>query len=322
MIETAEKSSYSALIVEGGALRGIFSTGVLDGFLERNFNPFDLFLGVSSGATNLAPYLANMPKRNYRIYTDYSLRPEFINVGRFFRGGHLLDLDWLWDITIREIRLNLSVIYARNKPFIVVLTDVHTGLPVYKETAAQNLEHVLKASSSLPFLYRGFPVVDGNPSTDGGVADPLPVTEAICRGARKIMVIRTRPQNYRKHDGIADYLLRILLRKYPLLKAAMANRASRYNAAIDIINRPPPVYRLCKFVRRIIFVYRDSAKTGKSCRKDMSRELAMLIKQSPSGPKFHKPIKSAGIMIYARLTILHCNLLCYLMINNYDRILR
>jgi predicted patatin/cPLA2 family phospholipase len=233
------QSSYSVLIVEGGALRGIFSTGVLDGFLENNFNPFDFFMGVSSGATNLAAYLACMQRRNYRIYTDYSLRPEFINIGRFFRGGHLLDLDWLWDITIREIRLDLPVIYSRHKPFIVVLTDVQTGKAIYKETTSQNLEHILKASSALPFFYRNYPTVDGHPMTDGGVADALPVQEAIRRGARKIMVIRSRPRNYHKRNGIADYLLRAHLRKYPLLQEAMAKRALRYNEATALIGQPP-----------------------------------------------------------------------------------
>jgi predicted patatin/cPLA2 family phospholipase len=239
MIKPTNHSSYSNLIVEGGALRGIFSAGVLDGFLERKFNPFDFFIGVSSGATNLAAFLAGMQKRNYRIYTDYSLRPEFINIGRFFRGGHLLDLDWLWDITIREIRLDLPVIYSRHKPFIVVLTDVQTGKAVYKESTSQNLEHILKASSALPFFYRNYPMVDGHPMTDGGVADALPVNEAICRGARKIMVIRSRQHNYRKRNGIADRLLRTQLRTYPLLQKAIARRAFHYNEAVALIGEPP-----------------------------------------------------------------------------------
>lgn len=93
----------AALVVEGGALRGVFSTGVLDGFLEAGFHPFDFFIGVSSGASNLAAYLAGMKGRNRKIYLDYSLRPEFISLARFLRGGHLMDLDWLWEITIREI---------------------------------------------------------------------------------------------------------------------------------------------------------------------------------------------------------------------------
>ena len=78
-----EQSSESALVVEGGALRGVFSTGLLDGFLEAQFNPFDLFIGVSSGASNLAAYLAGMIGRNKRIYIEYSLRPVPLRTKKF-----------------------------------------------------------------------------------------------------------------------------------------------------------------------------------------------------------------------------------------------
>ena len=189
----------TALIVEGGALRGVFSTGILDGFLEVQFNPFDFYMGVSSGASNLAAYLAEMIGRNKRIYTDYSLRPQFINMARFLRGGHLMDLDWLWDTTIREIRLDLQRIYVKGKPFIVVLTDVQTGEAIYKQTSAHDLEHVLKASSAMPLFYRSYPIVDARPMTDGGVADAIPIGKAIDLGARRIMVIRSRHRDYLKH---------------------------------------------------------------------------------------------------------------------------
>ena len=81
-------------------MRGVFSTGVLDGFLERQFDPFHLYVGVSAGATSIAAYLAEMHGRNRRIYTELSTGPEFINLARFLRGGHLMDLDWLWNVTI------------------------------------------------------------------------------------------------------------------------------------------------------------------------------------------------------------------------------
>jgi len=165
----ATQSFKTALVVEGGALRGVFSTGLLDGFLEAQFNPFDFYIGVSSGASNLAAYLAEMRGRNGRIFMDYSLRPEFINITRCIRGGHLMDLDWLWDITIREIRLDLAAIYSKHKPFITVITDIQTGRAVYKVTSAEDLEHVLKASSAMPVFYRGYPKVEGRPMTDGGV---------------------------------------------------------------------------------------------------------------------------------------------------------
>jgi len=229
----------AALVVEGGAMRGVFAAGVLDLFLERGFNPFDLYLGVSAGAGNLAAYLAEMPGRNLRIFTDYSRRPQFIRPARFLRGGHLMDLDWLWRITIAEIRLDLPRIYARGKPLLVGLTDVATGRAVYRETGPDDLEGVLKASSALPILYRGFPRVDGRPMADGGLSDGLPVQAALARGARRLMVVRSRPRGYRKRAGLLQTALRWRLRPWPALQAAVAARVPRYNAAVDLLRRPP-----------------------------------------------------------------------------------
>ncbi len=231
--------SDTALVVEGGAMRGVFSTGVLDGFLERHFNPFHLYIGVSAGATNLAAYLAEMHGRNRRIYTDLSTRSEFISILRFLRGGHLMDLDWLWNVTISTVRLDLQRIYAREWPFVVGMTDVRTGKPVYRETSAHDLEHVLKASSALPLFYRNFPVVDGMPMTDGGVSDPIPATEAIRRGARRIMVIRSRPARYQKSSDPAYICLSVFLRQYPTLRNTIRNQNRIYHDAVALIHNPP-----------------------------------------------------------------------------------
>ncbi|MCP3925585.1 MAG: patatin family protein [Desulfobacterales bacterium] len=231
--------NLNALVVEGGGARGIFATGLLDVFGEEGFNPFDLYIGVSAGAGNLAAYLANMPGRNLKIFHDYSLRKEFINIPRFIMGGHLMDLDWLWEQTISDIRLDLKTIYARNKPFIVCMTDVLTGEAVYRETNAENLEHSLKASSSLPIIYRNFPIVDGRPMADGGLSDSIPVKEAIKMGAKNIMVIRTRKKSYLKKSSFLRNLPNIFLHKYPEVKRALNNRAKIYNQTVGFIRNPP-----------------------------------------------------------------------------------
>lgn len=229
----------AALVVEGGAMRGIFSTGVLDGFLARGFNPFDIFFGVSSGACNLASFLARMPGRNLKIYTDYSLRPEFFNWRRALTGGPFMDLDWLWRVTIKEIRLDLKTMYAANTPFIVGLTGLDTGKPIYKHTDETNVEDVLKASSALPILYNKFPVIDGVKTLDGGFSDPLPVRAAIDAGATKIMVVRTRTKTYTKQTGPGHRLLQWRLFKHPALKVALQTHARRYNQTLDLIRTPP-----------------------------------------------------------------------------------
>ncbi|WP_330961138.1 patatin-like phospholipase family protein [Photobacterium sp. 53610] len=233
------KGTKRALVVEGGAMRGIFATGVLDGFLEKGYRPFDFCIGVSAGSTNLAAWLANQHGRNYRVITDYSCRPEFISLRRFVRGGHWLDLDWLWKITINEIRLDLDAFAAQPVPLYVVTTQVTTGEAVYTRATAGNLEQLLKASCSVPVAYRDFPELNGIAMTDGGVADSIPVMKAYEMGAREITVILSRPLGYRKKASKASWLVRRMLADTPHLAHVMMNRAESYNQAIDFIENPP-----------------------------------------------------------------------------------
>ena len=233
------KKSRSALVVEGGAMRGIFSTGVLDAFLEKGFSPFDLCLGVSAGASNLAAYLAEMYQRNYKVYTDYSVRSHFINLLKFIRGGHLVDLDWLWDITIKEVRLDLDKIINTDKEFLIGVTDVSTGEAVYLQPDRDNLEDILKASSAIPVFYRDFVRINGRDYVDGALVDPIPVREAYKRKAEKIMVIRSRPYSYTMEPGLQNYLSDLYLRKYPGLLDAIRKRPEVYQQSLDFMRKPP-----------------------------------------------------------------------------------
>lgn len=97
--------SRNALVVEGGGMRGAFTSGVLDVFLQQQFNPFDLYVGVSSGSTNVANYLAGQQGRTLTFYIDHSLRPEFIDYKRFFKGGDLLDLNGCGKLVSKSILL-------------------------------------------------------------------------------------------------------------------------------------------------------------------------------------------------------------------------
>ena len=239
MIFEKQKTNKHILVVEGGAMRGIFSAGVLDCFHDLHFNPFDACLGVSVGSTNLAAWLAGQRGRNYKVITDYSCRPEFISFRNFIRGGHWLDLDWLWPITIKEIRLDLKTFVNQPVPLYVVTTRVATGEAVYIEANGGNLEAVLKASCSVPLLYRGFPTLENEMMTDGGVADAIPVEKAYAMGAREITVILSHPWGYRKKMPKFFCLIRHSLKHYPELTAVMLKRAERYNRSLDFIASPP-----------------------------------------------------------------------------------
>ncbi|MGF1703157.1 patatin family protein [Photobacterium makurazakiensis] len=229
----------SALVVEGGAMRGIFAAGVLDTFLEKDHRPFDFCIGVSAGSTNLASWLANQHGRIYNVITDYSCRPEFIDLYRFIKGGHWLDLDWLWDITIAEIEIDRNTLMRQPIPLYVVTTKVKSGDAAYIQATAENLNELLKASCSVPIAYRNYPEIHGEPMTDGGVADSIPVIKAYDMGARDITVVLSQPEGYRKSAPKSKWLVRQLLSDTPELAEAMLQRADAYNKAIDFIENPP-----------------------------------------------------------------------------------
>lgn len=243
-METGTDSHKHALVVEGGAMRGIFASGVLDGFLEQSYQPFDFCLGVSAGSTNLAGWLTGQRGRSYRVITDHSCRPEFMRFGNFLRGGHWLDLDWLWEVTIREIRLDLEAFARQGLPLIVVTTAVSDAEPRYIQATADNLEALLKASCSVPMLYRDYPVINGEAMTDGGVADSIPVIKAYEMGAREITVILSHPNGYCKGPSRAPWLIRRMLRDQPVLAEALIRRNETYNRAMDFIHNPPPDCRI------------------------------------------------------------------------------
>lgn len=228
-----------ALVVEGGAMRGIFSAGVLDHFLDVNYTNFDFCLGVSAGSTSLTSWLSHQKKRTYTVITDYSCRPEFISFKRFIKGGHWLDLDWLWRITIDEIPIDNSTLFAQNIPFYVVTTNINTGKAHYIQATPDNIVELLKASCSVPLAYRNFPIIEEQSMTDGGVADSIPVEKAYQMGAKEITVILSRPLGYVKKASKAPWLTRKFLSQYPQLAEAALQRANIYNRTITFINNPP-----------------------------------------------------------------------------------
>ncbi len=225
----------SALVVEGGAMRGIFSAGILDAFIKYEFNPFDICIGVSAGANNLTSFLANMYQRSYKIYTDYSLRKDFINWTRFLKGGHLLDLDWLWDTTLKEIPIEVDRIVNSKSKFYVGVTEVKTGRIKYLKPTVQNIKMVLKASSCIPIFYRDFIKLDDVYYVDGGIADPIPVKEAVNQGAKKILVLRSRPYSYTMKQKRKDFITHLMFTTHPKLKESIIKRHETYQESIDFI---------------------------------------------------------------------------------------
>lgn len=225
-------------------MRGIFAAGVLDVFLERGFAPFDLAIGSSAGACNLASHLAGQHGRNRRCYLTQMRRPEFIDARRFLRGGHWLDIDYLWDAFDREDPLDTAAAAASPTRLLVAATRVEAGTAAYLVPTAATLSEVLRASSAVPVLFRRFVELDGEAFTDGGISAPIPVEEAYLRGARRIVVVRSRPAGFPGPSRLECAAAGMLLRGYPGLVAAFARYRAIYARASELIARPPADCRI------------------------------------------------------------------------------
>jgi predicted patatin/cPLA2 family phospholipase len=233
------RKTRTALVVEGGAMRGIFAAGVLDVFLEQGFRPFDLALGVSVGASNILTYLAGQHGRARRCFLDQMSRPAFLDPWRMLRGGHWMDLDWLWDVITREDPLDCAAAARCGVEYALVATCARTGEPRYLQPEHDRMLEALKASCALPVLYRSTVRFGDHELVDGGISDPLPVREAYRRGARTIVVVRSRPADFVKKDRMVNHLGAWTMRASPAIARACRSTATAYRDAVEFLRQPP-----------------------------------------------------------------------------------
>ena len=227
-----------ALIVEGGAMRGIFASGVLDAFLAEQFQPYDFAIGVSAGASNLLGYLSNAPKRSYNVITELATSKTFYNPRRFLQGGDLVDIEWLWEAAGKQYPIDKHTLLS-NIPLWATVTNVDTGHADYYRINADNMKNAMIATAALPIAYKSPPCFSGGCYTDGGVADSIPVKEAYRRGARDITVILSHPLSYHMNPAKHPWMMKKMLFRYPGIADAMIHRSEHYNAALDFIRNPP-----------------------------------------------------------------------------------
>lgn len=248
MQAVTEQTGKRALIIEGGAMRGIFAAGVLDAFIEQQHYPFDMVIGVSAGSTTGIAYLTGDHKRSYHILTDHARRPDFMSFARYAKGGHLCDVNWLWQTSRADLSLDMERYLNRNIPLWVVTTSVRTGHPLYHQVTADNIDEVFPASCAMPIVFRDYPAVAGEPMSDGGLGDSIPVLYAHKQGATDIVVIRSVPESYRKERLRFPGMLKPLLADYPRLIGAALRRERKYNMALSFMANPPAgcrVTQLC-----------------------------------------------------------------------------
>lgn len=227
----------AALVLEGGGLRGVFTCGVLDRFMERGIR-FPFAVGVSAGACNGLSYMSGQKGRAKASNIDLMDRYHYVGLKYLITQGCIMDFRLLFEeFPQKIIPYDYEAYFSNPDRFVMVTTDCLTGKAVYLEEKSdpERVMDIVRASSSLPFVTK-ITYVDGVPMLDGGIADSIPLEYAFSQGFEKAVVVLTRNKGYRKKEA-PNPLLRLFYRKYPALRKAIAERNAVYNRTMDMVER-------------------------------------------------------------------------------------
>ena len=237
------KTEKKVLVLEGGGMRGIFSTGVLQAFSDRGYFPWELVIGTSAGAITGIGYAARQIHLVRDAYFTELLKGQFINVSNILRPEkHILNLDWLIDNIIKgKDPLDLRALQRYCRVLITATNCIPDNPPetIYLDSRKDDVPTALKATSAIPFLYRGFVEYKNYRFLDGALLDPIPYREALSLGYKEeeILVILTRKKGYRKSEE--SFWVKSLYEnyykdpKFKYLIETMKTRHLEYNQIID-----------------------------------------------------------------------------------------
>lgn len=222
-------NSTVGLVLEGGAMRGIFTAGVIDVLMENGIT-FPFCVGVSAGAAFGCNYKSNQPGRVLRYNLKYCKEPKFCSFRSLRKTGDIFGAQFCYhDIPERLDPFDAATFAENPMQFYIVASDIETGLPHYQrlDIVDNDCYEWIRASASMPLVSR---VVElyGHKYLDGGVTDSIPLRFAEGHCARNIVVL-TRPRDYKKKAPSAMWLYRRSLKKYPKMIKAVSVRHLMYN---------------------------------------------------------------------------------------------
>lgn len=232
-----DKFKHTALVLEGGGMRGVFTSGVLDWMIDHDIT-FPYLVGVSAGSSNALSFASHQRGRGKYIFADLQVERHYLGMRNLWRHHSIMDMDLLYH-ELPETIWPYDYAAYRTNPMRVesVATDCLTGEAVYleeKEDAARIID-IVRASSSLPFVC---PIanVDGRPMLDGGIADSIPLQHALDQGYEHIIVVLTRHKGYRKEEKKVR-IPSFIYARYPKLREAIRTRAMRYNKQVELVEQ-------------------------------------------------------------------------------------
>jgi predicted patatin/cPLA2 family phospholipase len=266
----------TGLVLEGGGMRGVFTSGVLDAFMKYDCY-FNYVVAVSAGACNGLSYMSRQPRRARYSNVDMLKTYGYISLKSLLTQGSIFDPNILYERFPNEIVPFDFEAYQQNPAqFEVVATNCLTGEPVYlsEKHNYQRMTEMVKASSSLPYVAQ-ITFVDGVPMLDGGIVDSIPVQRSIETGHPVNVVVLTRNRGFRSTEPDIK-VPRLFYKDYPRLRVVLSHHVEAYNRQLDMIERmedwgeiiairpqrPLEVDRICRDVEKLERLYEEGFAEG------------------------------------------------------------
>ena len=265
------------LVLEGGGMRGVFTSGVLDAFMKYDLY-FNYVVAVSAGACNGLSYISRQPRRARLSNIDMLVKYNYIGLRHLVTQGCIFDPELLYDRFPNElIPYDYDTHFASPSTFEMVVTNCNTGRAEYlteKDGDRQRLLDICRASSSLPYV-SNVSDVDGQPYLDGGIVDSIPVGRAIDMGYDRNVLVLTRNRGYRNTSKDRK-IPKFIYKKYPRLRVALSRRIAEYNHQLDMVEemedkglvdvirplRPMDVDRIEKDEKKLEALYEEGFQLG------------------------------------------------------------
>ena len=268
----------TGLVLEGGGMRGVFTSGVLDAFMKHDLY-FPYVIAVSAGALNGLSYMSRQPRRARYSNIDMLRKYDYISLKSLLTQGSIFDPNILYERFPNEIVPFDYEAYRENPAtFEMVTTNCITGRAAYlsEKNDAHRMTAIAKATSSLPYVSQ-ITYVDGVPMLDGGIVDSIPVVRAIDKGYSPNVVILTRNRGFRSSEPDIK-IPKLFYGEYPRLRVALSRRVEEYNKQLELIEqmedwgevicirpeRPMEVDRLCRDVEKLEALYEEGFKLGEN----------------------------------------------------------
>ncbi|MEN9441022.1 MAG: hypothetical protein RLZ33_1099 [Bacteroidota bacterium] len=238
--------SKKALIIQGGGFRTGFSAGVLDAFIEKEYNPFDIYAGVSGGAIAASYFLQQEKRKCLEAMFCLTDNSRFINYRNLVRSKPVMDVDFFREISSDLVPLDISKVIAnsKDKKVGIVMTNANNGNPHYHEPTQETWIDALIASSSMPLVTKGAQPIGDDDFMDGAWSDSLPVKWAVEQGATDILIIRTTAEKEKMQQSWLDYFGELYNWRQKDIKRIFQTNHIKFNQSLEFILNPPAGIRI------------------------------------------------------------------------------